>query len=440
MVDVRLMLDFEPRREAATMEMNLVASHMRLAYSIRKDRAFLRSGYSSEPILAEAAAQQMYAFRQHKPSVMLDILNDNIKTGLLDRGERGELVARAIITAAYDHAVERDHPPLNPETPPFYSQGCSAITFIEELFSDAYAQEILDSRPDNVKGVTLREAFKTARIRFTHFVKMADDTGTTTAGMFAAFIRGMAIISHTGQTMVDAMIPIVLWDNHLCEAVMTSFMLQFKRRIKAGTIAAYTIEQKTLRFFPEMPEAEPRPYITLIMELGLRDAISPLADTRVEVLRRGGKPAKRPNPKSSTPGKIRIAPSMIVIPQKGEPSCLTRSMTRSTGSNLVHPRYSIFAYGSSAMVYKAIDPDQKAAYDFLLASGHFLGEHPRQDLQSLGAVRKMKPFWVAGQGCYHWLTDDLLNNGEEVDDLAWLVTGSMLDNEAEMDVVDEAED
>ena len=49
----------------------------------------MRSDYPSEPILAEAAAQQMYAFRKRDPSAILNILRDNMDGDLLDREERG---------------------------------------------------------------------------------------------------------------------------------------------------------------------------------------------------------------------------------------------------------------------------------------------------------------------------------------------------------------
>src|ERR1700676_2496250 len=108
-VDVRLMLDYEPRREAShLLQAELVASHMRICYSVPKSREYMRSGYPSEPILAEAAAQQMYAFRKRDPRAILDILKDNMEGGLLDRGERGELVGRELLMSAYDRAIERE--------------------------------------------------------------------------------------------------------------------------------------------------------------------------------------------------------------------------------------------------------------------------------------------------------------------------------------------
>lgn len=52
--DVRLCLEYDNQNITLVTETsaNLVAHHMRLAYSIPKDRNWLHSGYSSEPILA----------------------------------------------------------------------------------------------------------------------------------------------------------------------------------------------------------------------------------------------------------------------------------------------------------------------------------------------------------------------------------------------------
>lgn len=231
MLDVRLMLTLEPRREAIHLEGKLVASHMRLVYSIPKPHVYFRSGYSSEPILSEAAAQQLYVFQKYSQSAMIEILMENVSDGLLDLGARGELIARVLLTSAYDRVVERDHSgPLDTGTIPFFSRGCKVITFIEELFSEAYAKTILDSVPDNVTShVLFRDAFKSAKMCFTHFAKMVDDTCTTSDAMYAAFLRGIAVICATGQPAVDILIPVLLEDVPLCEEVMTSLMIQIKR-------------------------------------------------------------------------------------------------------------------------------------------------------------------------------------------------------------------
>ncbi|KAF8573314.1 hypothetical protein K439DRAFT_1625165 [Ramaria rubella] len=427
-VDVRLMLDYEPRRR----------------HSI--NRAYLRSGYPSEPIVSEAAAQQLHSFRQRAPFPLMDILKENIQSGLLDRGQRGELVARALVMSAYDRAVEVDHPSPTKGKPPLYSKGCSVITFIKELFSEAYANEILNSVPDNVRGgVKLKDAFKNARIRFTHFVKMVDDTSTSTAAMFAAFVRGFATVCHNEQTEVDLMLPILLWDEKLCEEVMSAIMIQVKRRAKAGTLVAYEIEESNIAFFPPQSgtneRASTRPYIALIMELGVRAEISPEVKTTVKV-REQPKNAKKKKTTNTPSGSSRenvrssvkeekrdISPSEVYIVQPGR--------NKYPRSN--HPRYSIFAYGCSSTVYKIVEVSQKGDYAFLLASGDFPTEHPRTSSESLQAVRRMKPFWSAGSCCYHWIENDFLNQSEnnESTEESWLVVGSPLQDHDD-EIMDES--
>ena len=54
-VSTRVLVEFEPHRESAKrIEMMLVESHMRIAFSTPTHREFFRSGTPSEPILAEA--------------------------------------------------------------------------------------------------------------------------------------------------------------------------------------------------------------------------------------------------------------------------------------------------------------------------------------------------------------------------------------------------
>jgi hypothetical protein len=81
---------------------------MRLAYSVLQNRGHVCTGYLSEPLLADAAAQQMYVFLQDNGNAILDILGDILQDGLIDRGERGELMGRELLLLAYDRARARE--------------------------------------------------------------------------------------------------------------------------------------------------------------------------------------------------------------------------------------------------------------------------------------------------------------------------------------------
>ena len=401
-LDVQLSLDFEPRRQKVQLdEASLVESHMRFAYSIPHHREYLRSGYPSEPLLAEAAAQQLKHWRSEKPFVVVDTLTDILKSGLLSRGELGELTGRQLLLDAYHRAVEAEQ-----DTPNF-SAGCRLTTFIKMLFTEEYAQEFLNSEPENVTGKPFKEAFATAMVCFTHFGKMADHTGTTTTAVWAAFMRHMAIMCMNGQEAVDCIIPVLLWDTRLCEHVMTGMLVQLKRRLKAGTVAKYTIDAAKLGFFPtkiemcghgSVPESETkalRPYVSLIMELGIQ------SDPMTGKKKSDGRP--RTPPKAKSADQEPATPSRIHIPQRG-----TRHH-----NEIGHARYTIFAYGCSNTVYQGIDAAHKASYALLLNSRDFLGEHPRQSPQTLKAVRRMKPFWSRGEDSYHWIERNDILHGDD---------------------------
>ncbi|OCH84589.1 hypothetical protein OBBRIDRAFT_808130, partial [Obba rivulosa] len=60
LAEVRVCLNYEPSRQKTYDELaEMVASHMRMVYSVPQHREYMRSGYSSDPILAEAAAQEI---------------------------------------------------------------------------------------------------------------------------------------------------------------------------------------------------------------------------------------------------------------------------------------------------------------------------------------------------------------------------------------------
>lgn len=58
-----------------------------------------------------------------------------------------------------------------------------------------------------------------------------------------------------------------------------------------------------------------------------------------------------------------------------------------------------------------IEPSQKDLYAELLQPNvDLLNEHGRQEVESLSAVRRMKPFFWWGPDSYHWVEDSDLNS------------------------------
>lgn len=78
------------------------------------------------------------------------------------------------------------------------------------------------------------EVFKDAKVCFTHFVKMMDDTSTTTENMCMAFICRMAAVCYSRQRLVDIMVPVLLQMGPIGEKQMTMLMTQVKWQQKKG--------------------------------------------------------------------------------------------------------------------------------------------------------------------------------------------------------------
>src|SRR5438128_2632914 len=85
----------------------LVASFMRTCLYIAPDRYSVITGQPSEPFLAEAAAQLIYA--ENNEIQLLKHLITSIRSGFINSGENGELAARYILLKAKDEALRKHY-------------------------------------------------------------------------------------------------------------------------------------------------------------------------------------------------------------------------------------------------------------------------------------------------------------------------------------------
>lgn len=435
-VDVRLSIEYEPLVEgnkSMHYQAQLIASHMRIAYSVPAHREYFRSGYPSEPILAEvcepahplvleiiyigvliifasdfkAAARQLNVWRTGKPMPFLHILHEHMRSGLLDRGERGELVARMLVTEAYDRAVLAEEGPSN------FSRGCSVVGWIKKLFQENVASAILNSRPADCKGEPFKDVFKDARLRFTHFAKTADDHIIDTHAMFAAFARGMAFTCRNGETAVDFILPVLLNKSaKLSSWVMTAVFVQVKRRTKRGR---YFINAEALKFFHKEPadqlSPDVRPYITLIMDLGIQPELPEYADlAAINVLKKEGAGPKRSIPQTSTTftKDHRTPPSPSKLDTSSHHSRRKSPRDRPVAGK--HPCYQAHISGCSNTMYKVIEIADRPTYTDLLRIDEFLYEHPRPE--TIPEVMNLKPMFAVGKNSYRWVESDVLNPEE----------------------------
>src|SRR5258708_10513195 len=408
-IDVRLQLDYDPTREAAmNTVISLVASHMRTALSVPQHRNYLRSCHPSEPWLAEAAAHEMNYLHGCKSSFIFDTLNEVLGSGIIDIGERGEVVARLIIMRAYDRAVQSTN--SKDGNPIFFSRGCLLTEFINCLFSPKEASNVLNSVSDVArKGeeeeeeeeeaqdrLTLGEEFKKARIRSTHFERVHSSSVMSDMGCIAGIMRCAAYIAKCGQEQVDMLIPIILDAERTGSGLlrrdnMTAILIQVKNRIKWGGLEEYSINADGLHVF----SGGSQPYITLVMELGVLpphlveqegymkqgNVPSPQKGLKATSPRKGPKATSSKGPEVPPPGKRPERFPEVKIVEPG---------IRSSQKFVQHPRYRIYVYGCSSRVY-GISSDEEKHYHSLLRKNLLFTEHPRQNQDSIDALYRFIP-------------------------------------------------
>ncbi|PCH39715.1 hypothetical protein WOLCODRAFT_97721 [Wolfiporia cocos MD-104 SS10] len=359
-LSVRLLLDFNITQEMArTTTVDMVTSNMRIAYSAPKHREYLWSGYPSEPILAEAAFRAMA--RLEKPAI--SIIASAVNCGLVERGNRGELIMRLLLTEAFDTAAKKEYGVGDGLS---VSKPVSLFAFIEALLGATKLEEVKNKVPENIPSPTktFEVAFKDAVVHFTHFVRNEDMSVSNSYGAWAALARGAAMQCAPNQDVIDCIIPVLLNSkDKLCENAMTGLLIQCKNK---RSDSAVTIKEEKMNggrgFFPRTSKDD-RPYIGLLMQLGSR----PKSDSCVE---------PRMNPQ------------------------------RAAKKYAQHPRYFIDIKGCSPDQYPIITAEASNSYAALLGSRNMYSEHARHNSASMKSVQRLKPMWTTRrEDTYSWLKD-----------------------------------
>ncbi|KAK0209353.1 hypothetical protein IW262DRAFT_1417798 [Armillaria fumosa] len=413
LVGIRVMIDFAPRREKARrLQEEMVTGHMRIAFSIPSHREYMNSGHPSEPILAEAAAISIY----EENVKMIRVISDLLQNDLINKGERGELVARLLLTLAWDKAIQTlmlaEQSPIprvsHAGGHAAYSRPIHLIQFLTALLRPEYLEQVLQSTPDNrFGGKTFGEVFEHAYVHFTHFGRSGSSDAINSASSLAAFIRGMAFQCCSGHPVIDILIPVLIIPKDVAtqpnfnvdELTLDKFhrsciMISVKDKGNAER-KNYTISAESLEFWVDQDTDTDVPYIAILMQLGV-------------IQKPGTQRAKDQTPTSpvppTTPTRSHRVPEPTQTPStirvKGGPTKVTR---QSDSSKQGHPRYSIIISGCSSNVYQVITSEEKAVYSAMLASKGMLHEHPYNDEGSLVLLRKMKPFWNLGPACFDWV-------------------------------------
>ncbi|KAK0229953.1 hypothetical protein EDD85DRAFT_939687 [Armillaria nabsnona] len=386
----------DPRREESRwLQEEMVRAHMRMVFSSPANREYTTSGYPSEAILAEAAAISIYEEQVDVVEVVHHLLEDD----LLDDSERGQLVARLILTKAWDAAIHRllldkKLPPMpvsHQDKQAVYSRPISLIDFLTALLPEEHLPKLFQNMPDNrVGGPTFAEAFEFAYVYFTHFGRAGSPDVINSGSGIAAFIRGMAYQCSLGHSDIDIFVPLLIVPKDVAagpdfdvdrlpldQFQSSGIMISVKDE---PSFCAWdeTISAEELGFWLDEDTEVGVPYVVISMHLaGTR---SPLVPSSSE-----GSPTTPLTPASETETPLDTETNLQQPSDKKE-----------------HPRYTINISGCSLSLYKVINANEHDKYSRILSPSGILNDYPYQSSASAVLLKKMKPVWSLDLTCFDW--------------------------------------
>jgi hypothetical protein len=376
-VDIRIQFNFEVGRISVSGHaQELVSSHMRTAISIPAPRAYVRSLYTSEPILAEAAARHLQLWREQEkklglPTTSFDIVKNIVKQDLVSQGEIGEVVGRLLLTEAHDCAINSKPAPYN------FSDAVPVVEFFKHLFAPNIAQQIEDRIGHD--GRPFKDIFKNSVINFTHFARWGRHTNMDATASFACFLRHAAIICRVNFDMIDLAIPVLMDSTRatLSADNMTAIFIQIRRRVHRKsnpnlvgidstsfpTGLSYRAEaeenaKRENRHYDPLEHSKysyfdrPCSSVAIVMDLGYPVRNNVYHDIRTTV------------PKSSV----------------------------SSNNSAKHTQFDIFAYGCDSHVYNVVKPGaDEDAMTHILGLDELYSNHPDKSVETLQMVAQQLP-------------------------------------------------
>mmetsp|Transcript_9988 Transcript_9988/g.21826 ORF Transcript_9988/g.21826 Transcript_9988/m.21826 type:complete len:829 (+) Transcript_9988:186-2672(+) len=230
-LSVRLCLSISP---TSWYVPSLVACHMGTALSISEDRMSMVVTYPSEPVLAVGA--KMFMKNQENIGRMISALQDFLTHGAVDRGYKGELIVRLLMTLAMDKAMgseevkevqlkdylvqfDRDDADLGELINGLNNNGYKQFDVEEELkklkrlnldWPDSRA--ILEDKKRNLPAQAPPPlTYADGSVCFTHFVYLSKSTQgelITHDLLRYAYRRSAAIVVEEGPRGIDKVIPL----------------------------------------------------------------------------------------------------------------------------------------------------------------------------------------------------------------------------------------
>ena len=213
----RLLLDLSPTTsDAQRYDKELVRNHLRMLYSVHRNQEVIVTGSSSEPLIAEAAAQIMhFKITENGNTVpymdFWHLLGKFVEHGLAAQGAIGGLIGRALSISAMDRAIHGL--PKNCELN--YQMPVTVADYYKALLTDESWEALRKSTPANRAQLTkisamttFEDAFKNAYFHFSHYAKANDSSPMCETYAWANWLRGTAVVCQLNQELSDRMMPI----------------------------------------------------------------------------------------------------------------------------------------------------------------------------------------------------------------------------------------
>lgn len=213
-LSARLHLDLSlATAEAKIYEKELVRNHLRMLYSVHKNRQIIVTGSSPEPLIAEASAQiTSYTLENKAPYIDLwSLLGKFINHGLATQDAIGQLIGRALSISAMDHAIDG----LPKVCELRYQAPVKVADYYKALLTDEAWEALSQSVPanharlsDESANRTFKDAFQDAYFHFSHYGKANDASPMRDLYAWANWLRGTAVFCQVNQELTDRMTPI----------------------------------------------------------------------------------------------------------------------------------------------------------------------------------------------------------------------------------------
>ncbi|KAG9294933.1 hypothetical protein G9A89_003966 [Geosiphon pyriformis] len=195
----RLCLDIVPQSELAS---TLTVSYMRPCFFINDTRTTILC--ITEATIAEASAQITGESEGVGLVRVLNPLINMMKEGLVERGYRGEVVARLILLHAWDRACGALQSLNSEESSNWFSRPMPLVRYLRYLLNyNVYCEVISKMAEDDIKKKLLK-----AYIRFNHFVAITYTPPPE--HILETLKRGIAFVCKRYQQGTDLIIPLVM--------------------------------------------------------------------------------------------------------------------------------------------------------------------------------------------------------------------------------------